>query len=269
MKFKVGDKVRVKEWKDVLKVCGIDKDHSSGAVYIIAKAVADACGLVFTVTECDETMRYYSISGHNRFGEKTELQLVEELLEPFCDARILITTNGKETLARLYEDGEVKKSAKAECSPDDKFDFAVGAKIAFERLTKTTPAKIILGKKYRVIGNTEPKHHYKIGEIVTPIKIDSESAYYESIERGRHQWVSNNDVELVEEPAEPKYYSGKVVCVEKNGECFAYTVGKIYEFKDGLVKIDNGRELPAYKIKSLDEWDDQLGNIAKFIEIKE
>lgn len=140
MKFKVGDKVRVKEWKDVLKESGIDKDHSSGAVYIIAKVVADVCGLVFTVTECNEALRYYSISGLNRFGEKTELQLIEELLEPFCDARILITTNGKETLARLYEDGDVKKSAKAECSPDDKFDFAVGAKIAFERLTKTAPA---------------------------------------------------------------------------------------------------------------------------------
>ena len=228
MKFKVGDKVRVKEWKDVLKECGVDKDHSSGVVYLIAKAVADVCGLVFTVTECNETMRYYSISGLNRFGEKTELQLIEELLEPVCDARILITTDGKVTLARLYEDGEVKKSARAECSPDDTFDFSLGAKLAFERLTKTTPA-----------------------------------------ERDKHQWVTNKDVGLVEEPAEPKYYSGKVVCVEKKGECFAYTVGKIYEFKDGLVKIDNGRELPAYKIKSLDEWDDQLGDIAKFIEIKE
>lgn len=150
MKFKVGDKVRVKEWKDVLKECGIDKDHSSGAVYIIAKVVADVCGLVFTVTECNETLRYYSISGSNRFCEKTELQLIEELLEPVCNAKIVITTDGKETLARLYEDGNVVKKATARCSPNDEFDFSVGAKIAFERLTKTTPAKIILGKKYRI-----------------------------------------------------------------------------------------------------------------------
>ncbi len=156
MKFKVGDKVRVKEWKDVLKVCGIDKDHSSGAVYLIAKAVADVCGLVFTVTECNETLRYYSVSGHNRFCEKTELQLIEEVLEPFCDARILITTNGKETLARLYEDGEVKKSAKAECSLDDTFDFSFGAKLAFERLTKPTP-KFRAGDK--VIGNAKAERY--------------------------------------------------------------------------------------------------------------
>ena len=209
MKFKVGDKVRVKEWKDVLKECGVDKDHSSGVVYLIAKAVADVCGLVFTVTECNETLRYYSISGHNRFCEKTELQLIEEVLEPFCDVRIVITTNGKETLARLYEDGEVKKSAKAECSPDDKFDFSVGAKIAFERLMKTTHA-------------------------------------------------------------EPKYYNGKVVCVETKNENYAYTVGKIYEFKNGRVKIDNGREVPyTTRVTSLDEWNDSDWVMAKFIEIKE
>ena len=269
MKFKVGHKVRVKEWKDVLKECGVDKDHSSGVVYLIAKAVADVCGLVFTVTECNETLRYYSVSGHNRFCEKTELQLIEEVLEPFCDARILITTNGKETLARLYEDGEVKKSAKAECSLDDTFDFSFGAKLAFERLIKTTPAKIILGKKYRVIGNTGPRHHYNLGEIVTPIEIDSDSAYYESIERGRHQWVSNKDVELVEEPAEPKYYSGKVVCVDKYSDC-AYTIGKIYEFKDGRVKTDNGEEAPiSIRVTSLDEWNGYDWTMAEFIEIKE
>ena len=193
----------------MLKECGVDKDHSSGVVYLIAKAVADVCGLVFTVTECNETSRYYSISGSNRFCEKTELQIIEEVLEPFCDVRILITTNGKETLARLYEDGEVKKSAKAECSPDDTFDFSVGAKLAFERLTKTTRA-------------------------------------------------------------EPKYYNGKVVCVETKNENYAYTVGKLYEFKNGRVKIGNGREVPCTtRVTSLDEWNDSDWAMAKFIEIKE
>lgn len=202
MKFKVGDKVRVKEWKDVLKVCGIDKDHSSGAVYIIAKVVADACGLVFTVTKCDETMRYYSISGLNRFGEKTELQLIEELLEPFCDARILITTNGKETLARLYEDGEVKKSAKAECSPDDKFDFAVGAKIAFERLTKTNDPKYIKGAKYMVIGNSYPLHYFPIGTIVTATDTSATNTGSGWFRSGHvSQIVNLCDVKLVGKPS--------------------------------------------------------------------
>ena len=269
MKFKVGDKVRVKEWKDVLKECGIDKDHSSGAVYIIAKAVADVCGLVFTVTECDETMRYYSISGLNRFGEKTELQLIEELLEPVCDAKIVITTDGKETLARLYEDGKVRKSAKAECSPDDKFDFAVGAKIAFERLIKTAPAKIIIGKKYRVIGcSPSPRHCFKFGEIITPLTVNS-GYFYGTAKSGIRQWINNEDVELVEEPAEPKYYSGKVVCVDKYSDC-AYTIGKIYEFKDGRVKTDNGEEAPiSIRVTSLDEWNGYDWTMAEFIEIKE
>lgn len=245
MKFKVGDKVRVKELRDV-------------------------CGLVFTVTECDEILRCYRISRFDRFGHETRTVFIEDMLEPVCDAKIVITTDGKETLARLYEDGNVVKKATAQCSPDDKFDFAVGAKIAFERLTKTTPAKIIMGKKYRVIGNTEPRHHYNLGEIVTPIEIDLGSAYYESIERGRHQWVSNKDVELVEEPAEPKYYSGKVVCVEKKKEHYSYTVGKIYEFKNGRVKLDNGRELlNSTRVTSLDEWNDSDWAGAKFIELKE
>lgn len=232
MKFKVGDKVRVKEWKDVLKECGAENDHSPGAVWAkcsLAKIISDVCGLVFTVTECHKIRGCYSISGLDRFGHETKTVLIEELLEPVCDVRIAITTDGKVTLARLYEDGKVVRKATARCSPDDKFDFAAGAKLAFERLIKPTPA-----------------------------------------ERDKHQWVTNKDVGLVEEPAEPKYYSGKVVCVEKKGECFAYTVGKIYEFKNGRVKIDNGREvLSSPRVTNLDEWNDSCWAMAKFIEIKE
>lgn len=48
--------------------------------------------------------------------------------------KIVITHDGKNTLARLYEDDKVVKSAEAKCSPDDTFDFTTGAQLAFERL---------------------------------------------------------------------------------------------------------------------------------------
>lgn len=53
--------------------------------------------------------------------------------------KIVITTNGKETLARLYEGNKVIKTATAKCSPDDTFNFETGAKIAFDRLMGEKP----------------------------------------------------------------------------------------------------------------------------------
>ena len=60
-------------------------------------------------------------------------------LRPLHDAhndkhKIVITTDGKTTLARLYDGKRVVKSAEAKCAPSDTFDFATGAKLAFGRL---------------------------------------------------------------------------------------------------------------------------------------
>lgn len=109
--------------------------------------------------------------------------------------KIVITTDGKTTLARLYEDGKVVKNATAKCHADDEFNFNTGAEIAFNRL---------IGKS------------------------------------------------IVEE-ATPKYYNGKVVCVSSIGDGF--TVGKVYEFKEGTVLDNDFVERPAHghKITSLDE----------------
>ena len=54
----------------------------------------------------------------------------------------------------------------------------------------------------------------------------------------------------------PTYYNGKVVCISLNGFNGAhYTVGKIYEFKDGRMLADNGHELPSSKrIESFKDW---------------
>ena len=66
----------------------------------------------------------------------------------------------------------------------------------------------------------------------------------------------------------PKYYNGKVVCVEKSASYMAYTVGKVYEFKDGRVKIDNGNIIPdagQKPVSSVDEWNNNPDTYAKFI----
>lgn len=50
------------------------------------------------------------------------------------DQKIIITTDGKTTTARMFEGKKLIKSAEAKCNPKDKFDFETGAKIAFDRL---------------------------------------------------------------------------------------------------------------------------------------
>lgn len=48
--------------------------------------------------------------------------------------KIVITSDGEKTLARLYDGNKIIKTATAKCSPDDDFDFETGATIAFDRL---------------------------------------------------------------------------------------------------------------------------------------
>ena len=47
------------------------------------------------------------------------------------------------------------------------------------------------------------------------------------------------------DPEKPKYYNGKMVCVE-NGGYYWWTVGKIYEYKDGVVTADDGEKYPKH-----------------------
>lgn len=48
--------------------------------------------------------------------------------------KITITTDGRITTAKLYRHGEPTLKTVATCSPEDTFDFAIGAKLVLERL---------------------------------------------------------------------------------------------------------------------------------------
>lgn len=51
-----------------------------------------------------------------------------------CTKIIVITTDGKETVAKMYSGKNFVKTATAKCSPDDTFNFKIGAHLAFNRL---------------------------------------------------------------------------------------------------------------------------------------
>lgn len=199
--------------------------------------------------------------------------------------KIVITTNGKETLARLYEGNKVIKSATAKCSPDDTFNFETGAKIAFDRLVENKPVD-----KWRVVNRPAKVGDYirlkensysfaKKGDIMQVAKAgkdwcdvrneDHPTPYIRESRDFLWRYLGEEYevVEPIDTPEEkPKYYNGKVVCVEKDGDLFAYTVGKVYEFKNGRVEIDNHICYPYDKrITTLDEWNDDPHLYCKFI----
>lgn len=192
MRYKIGDRVRVKKDLD-----GINLKGKIGT--IITRGMYYDYGIEFDdpiAGDKSHNCNGRGKDGHCRWGDEDELEPV--------DKKIVITTNGNTTLARLYEGKKVVKTAEAKCAPEDEFDFLIGAELAFERLTES----------------------------------------------------------------KPKYYNGKVVCVKAGRKC-PYTVGKIYEFIDGRVRIDDECIVP-YKdrIKSLEDWD--IGEWgAEFIKLKE
>lgn len=67
------------------------------------------------------------------FGGSAFAECLEPVEKP--ERKIVITTDGKTTTAKLYDGRETIREAKAVCSDSDTFDFNIGAGIALARLT--------------------------------------------------------------------------------------------------------------------------------------
>lgn len=115
-KFKVGDRVRVLDGSKIEDYAGgwiHDMQEYVGNVYTIAKIYpSDSYRL-------KEIPFVYDERGLERVGNP---------------GKIVITTDGRITTAKLYRHGEPTLKTVATCSPEDTFDFAIGAKLVLERL---------------------------------------------------------------------------------------------------------------------------------------
>lgn len=139
-KFKVGDRVRVIKDSDFAK---------KGMVGTIA--VVDKLKLP-SVKSLGIKFDKHFYGGHNLGGRCKYgygQWVYSDRIELINDNKIVITTDGATTTARFYDGKKVIKAAKAECSPEDEFDFKIGAKIAFDRLVDNeikNPRKYYNGK---------------------------------------------------------------------------------------------------------------------------
>lgn len=166
-KFRKGDRVKCLADIDGAKLTG-----KFGTV------VVDSTG--YASVRFDDAFGGHSCHGNCTHGHGWYVTC--DKLELVKDEVIVIYRKDDSVIALNKATGE---KTTARCHPDDKFDFEIGAKVAFDRL----------------VGSKEP------------------------------------------EPKTPKLYNGKVVCVEARW-AHDLTRGKIYEFKDGVSRYDNGELFP-------------------------
>lgn len=114
--------------------------------------------------------------------------------------KIVITTDGKTTTALLFEGKKMIRKAEAKCSPEDEFDFMVGAELAMERLNPKP--KFEVGQYVKVTGNKHYGQGLAIGSIGLIRMVTDETHIsvngFDSNDRGIHQTLHPDDFEVLE-----------------------------------------------------------------------
>lgn len=177
---------------------------------------------------------------------------------------IVIYRNGAKTIALEKNTG---RKAVAKCHAEDTYSFEIGAKLA---LTRLFPEPVREVSRYAEVGEyikiTNPVvaiGRYKKGDVfrvkeafqLTGIKCQYVKCYEIGDAIIRHdEYVVLENYKPEEKPQQKQeqYYTGKVVCVRGNT---GYTVGRIYEIKDGELKDDDGYIRPqGWHIKKLEDY---------------
>lgn len=120
MKYKVGDKVRIRRDLEVGQLYG-------GCDF--APEMKDLCGKVARITAASNRVECYRIDSSRYFWTDEMFEEDKKKMNDNDSIRILV--NGNQVVAIHMETG---KKGVARCHPDDDFDFYIGAKIALERL---------------------------------------------------------------------------------------------------------------------------------------
>ena len=123
MKYRVGDKVRIVNHRNSWWNWEGRMDKWMGKIMTIRKVTS-----IFYEMEEDKME-----NNGTGWGWKDD-DFTELIPNRVSNDKIVIMHDGKTTTATLYREDGSKEKATAKCSPEDTFDFNVGAKLAMERL---------------------------------------------------------------------------------------------------------------------------------------
>ena len=144
MKYKVGDKVKVREWDDMAKEFSVygNGDIRGIGVYFFAKSMKKLCGKTVTIKKVHAYG--YEINEIN-----DAYSFTDEMFESPC---LIIEHHGRTTVAHIG-----KRYGVARCNPSDEYDAMTGDILAVRRLY--AKKKIIgtnTGKCYGIVGIPSP-----------------------------------------------------------------------------------------------------------------
>lgn len=187
MKYKIGDKVRIVDYRT---------DHMNNF-----GEMDKWLGKVMTIRDLSSPGYWMREDyGENYgYGWLWDDDMISGLAEPRREpCTVELRFDGAITKATLKRGGRDVKTAEARCKPTDTYSRAEGARVAVERLfeKKRKEDKPKIGDKFRVIGNQlsgKFRHWFRLGEIVTLSEIrNGDSRYMNS--SGMRQWVADMDV---------------------------------------------------------------------------
>ena len=128
-------------WFDAC-IVGLANKFNVGERYKVDLNDIPETGNIIEITGVEGHKAYYkTIKGeyggcYDRFSETSEFadHLVTVTEQSDSTKKIVITTDGKTTTAKMYDGKSCIKVSESRCCPSDTFDFQTGAEIAFNRL---------------------------------------------------------------------------------------------------------------------------------------
>ena len=241
MKFKVGDRVQIKTWKEMEKEYGLDKDgditpNDDGISFV--RTMRFLCGAFATVESINKygTIKLKDFSPENKPKWKWEFSFDEFMLKPAKDEKyeLHIMSDGKKTTAVYKKNGEIVSRSESNLHPDDEFNFKTGAQIAFDRVFQPEPENKEPEKSLRLFSFTGKCY----GTVGTPTKykdINGRPLFVGDIVEIKNAPIAA--IQFVCEDEDGAFISGiKNSCNSELGVIYSWTVRLVTPFtevKDG------------------------------------